>query len=88
MMVQSVGDRLMCKMNSINYDHGCNVSHVFYVCLFIYKTKCSSACNYEWTQIVKCKVTRNFKKNLLYCICCIQFLSLYLKCPVSLFCQI
>lgn len=73
MMVQSVGDRLMCKINSINYDHGCNVSHVLYVCLFIYKTKCSSACKHEWTQIVKCKVAGSFKKQLLNCSCFIQF---------------
>ena len=78
----------MCKINSFNYDHGCNVSHVLYVCLFIYKTKCSSACKHEWTQIFKCNVTRNFKKHLLNCSCCIQFLNLYLKCHVSLFCQI
>jgi hypothetical protein len=73
MMVQSVGDRLMCKINSLNYDHGCNVSHVLYVCLLIYKTKCSSACKHEWTQIITCKVTRNFKRHVLNCSCCIQF---------------
>jgi hypothetical protein len=87
-MVQSVGDRLMCKINCLNYHHGCSVSHVLYVWLFIYQTKCSSAFKHEWTLNFTCQVTRNFKRRLLNCICYIQFLSLYLECHVRLFYQI